>query len=72
MPAINWIRFPNRKEHRRAIMVLLDVGGESLGLPDYQMVVNEEQVRALTRAKVRFEYLSPVAPNGTNPSSVPS
>jgi hypothetical protein len=60
------IRFPTRKEHKRGLLALLEVPGEFLGLPDYQMVVTEEQVRALEQANVTFEYLSKTAPNGTS------
>ena len=38
------ISFPTKKEHKRALMTLLEVPrGEFLGLPDFQMVVTEER-----------------------------
>lgn len=63
------IRFPNLKEHKRGLMALLSVPFESLGLPDLQMVVRTEHIRALEQAKVRFEYLSKTAPDGTQATS---
>lgn len=70
MAAMHLIRFPNRKEHKRGLMALLEVPREFLGLPDYQMVVTEEHIKALEQASVPFAYLSLTAANGTNPSSV--
>jgi hypothetical protein len=70
MSALHLIRFPNKREHKRAIVALLDVYQESLGLPDYQMVVTDEHIKALERAKVAFTYLSKTAPNGTSPTPV--
>jgi hypothetical protein len=64
------IRFPTKKEHKRALMALLEVYRESLGLPDYQMVVTDEHIQALERAKVPFTYLSGTAPNGTSAAPV--
>jgi hypothetical protein len=59
MSAMHLIRFPNKKEHKRAIMALLEVPRvESLGLPGYQMVVTDEHIQALERAKVAFTYPS--------------
>ena len=63
------IRFPHLKEHRRGLVALLSVPRESLGLPDLQMVVTTEHIRALERAKVRFEYLSKTGPDGTQATS---
>jgi hypothetical protein len=55
MSAMHLIRFPSKKEHKRAIMALLEVPrAESLGLP----------VHALEHAKVPFTYLSKTAANG--------
>ena len=66
MSAMHLIRFPTKKEHKRAIMALLEVlQREYVGLPDYQMVVTDEHIQALERAKVAFAYLSKSAPNGT-------
>jgi hypothetical protein len=64
------IRFPNQKEDQRGLMILLEAGGEVLGLPNREMVVTSEQIKALEQAKVRFEYLSKTAPDGTHPTSV--
>jgi hypothetical protein len=65
------IRIPKKKEYKRAIMALLDLPqGEYLALPDYQMVVTDEQVHALERAQVAFTYLSRTAPDGTNATPV--
>ena len=59
------IRFPNREQHKRGLMALLQVPGlESLGLPDRQMVVKDEHIRALEREKVSFTYLSKTTANG--------
>jgi hypothetical protein len=66
------IRFPNKKEHRRAIMALLEVPRESLGLPDYQMVVTDEHIRALKQTGIRFVFLSKSAANGTDSTPVQS
>ena len=68
MSAMHLIRIPNQKEYKRAIMALLEVlQREYLALPDYQMVVTDEHVQALKRAKVTFTYLSKTAPNSTSP-----
>jgi len=67
------IRFPNKKAHKQAIMALLEVPGvESLGLPGFQMVVTDEHIESLERAKVAFTYLSKTAPNGKIPTPVQS
>jgi hypothetical protein len=63
------IRFPNRKEHKRGLMALLEVPHEFVGLPDYQMVVTAEHIKALQHARISFEFLSKTAPNG-NTSAV--
>jgi hypothetical protein len=65
------IRFPNRKEHKRGLMALLEVPHEFVGLPDYQMVVTAEHIKALEHAQITFEILSKTAPNG-NTSAVQS
>jgi hypothetical protein len=57
------IGFPNRKEHRRAIMALLNVPVEYLAIEGPTFVLNDEQVKALEAAKVRFQYLSRTAPD---------
>ena len=63
MSATHLIRFANKKEHKRAIMALLDVPRlESLGLPGFQMVVTDEHIQALERSQVPFTYLSKTAP----------
>jgi len=73
MSAMHLIRFPSKKEHKRAIKALLEVlHREYLGLPDYQMVVTDEHIEALERAKVAFRYLSKTAPDGRNPTPVQS
>lgn len=73
MSTMHLITFPSKKEHKRAIMALLEVPRlEYLGLPDYQMVVTEEHIQALERAKISFTYLSRTAPDGTNSTSVQS
>ena len=67
------IRFHNRNDHKRAIMALLEVPRvEYLGLPNYQMLVTEEHIKALEQAKIRFTYLSHTALNGTNSTPVQS
>ncbi len=66
------IRFPNQREHKRAIMALLDVPWEYVGLPGPQFVVTSEHIKALEEAKVRFEYLSRTAPNGKKAARVRS
>ena len=66
------IRFPNKREHRRAIMALLEVPRESLGLPNYQMVVTEDHIRALEHARIPFAYLSKTPSNGTDSAPVQS
>jgi hypothetical protein len=73
MSAVHLIRIPNKKQYKRAITALLDVlQREYLALPDYQIVVTDEHIRALERARVAFTYLSKTAPNGTTPPSVQS
>ena len=67
------IRFPNKKEHKRAIMALLEVPqAESVGLPDFQMVVTDAHIMALEQAKVSFTFLSKTSHNGTHSASVQS
>jgi hypothetical protein len=65
MSDMHLIQFPNKKTHKQGLMVVLDVPRESLGLPDYQMVVTDEHIRALEQANVPFTYLSKTAANGT-------
>jgi hypothetical protein len=65
MAAMHLIRFPSKKEHKRGLVAILDVpGAESLGLPDFHMVVTDEHIKALERAKVTFGYLSKTTVNG--------
>jgi hypothetical protein len=65
LSAMHLIRFASKQEHKRAIMALLEVPRvESLGLPDYQMLVTDEHIQALDRSRVAFTYLSKTAPNG--------
>jgi hypothetical protein len=58
MSAMHLIEFPNKHAHKHGLVVVLEVPRESLGLPDYQMVVTDEHIRALERARVPFTYLS--------------
>ena len=70
MSAMHLIHIP-KKEYKGAIMALLEVlQREYLALPDYQMVVTDEHIQALERAKVSFTYLSRTAPDGTKATSV--
>ena len=65
------IQFPNREQHKRGLMAVLQIPGlESLGLPDFQMVVWDEHIRALEREKVKFKYLSKAAANGKKKTPV--
>jgi hypothetical protein len=65
MAVMHLIRFPNKKEHKRGLVAILDVPStQSLGLPDLQMVVADEHIKALEGAKVTFTYLSKTASNG--------
>lgn len=67
MAGVHLIRVPNKKQYKRAIVALLDVlQREYLALPDYRMVVTDEHIEALQRAKVAFTYLSRTAPDGTS------
>ena len=68
------IRFPNKKELGRALVAFLELPPrmESLGLPGLQMVVQDEHVRALEQARVRFTYLSKTATNGKLTSPIQS
>jgi hypothetical protein len=66
------IRFPNGKEHTRAIGAWLNVPGEYMVIPGPQFVVNDEHIKALEQAKVRFEYLSKTRPNGDTTTPVQS
>ena len=71
MSAMHLIRVPNKKQYKLAVTALLDVlQREYLALPDHQMVVTDEHIQALSRAKVAFTYLSRTAPNGTKPTPV--
>ena len=73
MTGMHLIRFPNKKEHERGLAAVLDVPVlESLGLPDLRMVVLDEHIKALERAKVKFTYLSKMPTNGKATSSVQS
>jgi hypothetical protein len=53
-------------------MALLEIPKECLGLPDYQMVVTDEHIKALERARIPFAYLSKAAPNGADSTPVQS
>jgi len=64
------IGFPNRKEHERAIMALLDVPFEYLAIEGPTFVLNDEHIKALEKAKVRFTYLSRTAPNDKKSTTV--
>jgi hypothetical protein len=64
------IRFPNSKEHERAIRALLDVPREYAVIPGPQFVVTQEHIKALEQAKVRFTYLSRTRPNGQKTTRV--
>ncbi len=64
------IGFPNRKEHERAIMVLLDVPFEYLVIEGPTFVLNDQHIKALEAAKVRFEYLSRTAPHDKKSKTV--
>ena len=73
MATIHLIRFPNKKEHKRGLMAVLDVAGhECLGLPDYQLAVTDEHHRALELARVRFTVLSQPTGNGPQVACVQS
>jgi hypothetical protein len=73
MAEMHLIRFPNRKEHKRALMTLLQTPhSEFVGLPGLQMVVTSEQIKALEAAKVAFTYLSKTAAHGAKGSPVQS
>lgn len=73
MSAMHLIRFPSKAEHRRGLRALLEVPRlESLGLPDFQMVVTDEHIHALEGARVAFTYLSKTSTNGTKSTSVQS
>jgi hypothetical protein len=73
MASMHLIRFPNKGEHKRAIMALLEVPRlESLGLPGFKMVVTDEHIQALERAKITFTYLSKTALNGGRPTIISS
>jgi hypothetical protein len=64
------IRFPNRRQHERAIGALLDVPREYLVIAGPQFVVTDEHISALEAAKVRFEYLSRTKRNGKKTTSL--
>jgi len=73
MSNIHLIRYPNRNENKKAIGALLDVPhGQYLALPDRQMVVNDEHIDALERAKVKFTYLSKTGPHDRNHTPIQS
>ena len=70
MSTMHLIRFPNKKAHKQGLMAVLAVPRESVGLPDLQMVVTDEHIRALEQARVSFSYLSRTEPNGAPPTPV--
>lgn len=71
--SMHLIRFANKSAHKRAIMALLEVPQvESLGLPGLQMVLTDQHIQSLERAKVPFTYLSKTAPIGTKASTIQS
>lgn len=73
MATIHLIRFPNKTEHKRGLMAVLDVvGQECLGLPDYQMAVTDDHLRALERSRVAFTILSQPPGNGSKTPSIQS
>lgn len=66
--ATHVIQFQDKEEHKRAIMVLLDVPVSRMGLPDLKMVVSDEHIQALKRANVAFvDITKRVPPNGSTP-----
>ena len=65
MAALHSIRIPNLEDRKRAIMLFLDVPATRLILPGHDMVVTDDHIAALKRAKIPFEYLSPTNANGT-------
>ena len=67
---MRWIRFPNAKEHERAIGILLEVPGEYIGLPGPTFVMRDEHIKALEQGKVRFEYLSGTRRDGKKSARV--
>lgn len=67
------IQFPKGQGYGKAIRALLDIPRTPyLALPDYQMVVTDEHVKALEEARVRFVYLSKTADNGKKPAPIQS
>lgn len=72
MAYMHLIHFPDPEQHKRAIRALLDVPVPRVGLPDYQMVVTNEHIRALQQSKINFVYLSKTASDDGQPASVQS
>lgn len=57
------IRILDFEERVKAMRIFLDVPGDRYTYPGHIMVITREQLEALERAKVAFEYLVPAVPN---------
>jgi hypothetical protein len=65
--ATHVIQFRDKEQHKRAIMVLLDVPASRMGIPDLKMVVGDEHIEALKLANVEYVDITKVVSNGTTP-----
>ena len=66
--ATHVIQFRDKEQHKKAIVVLMDVPVTRSGLPDMKMVVSDEHIQALQRANIDFvDITKRVGPNGSAP-----
>ncbi len=65
--ATHVIQFPDKEQYKQAIMVLLEVPLTRTGIPGLKMVVYDEHVQALLRAKVDFVDITKRVPHGSTP-----
>ena len=55
--ALFHIQFLTDEDHLRAVDVLNDVGDARHGLPDNQMLINEDHLAALRRNQIGFRFV---------------
>jgi hypothetical protein len=65
--ATHVIQFRDKEQYGEAIMVLLNVPVTRSGIPGLKMIVSDEHIQALLRAKVDFVDITKRVPNGSTP-----
>jgi len=70
MVDMHLIRFAGLEEHAQAIEAFENVQATRVVLPGHRMVVTSEHIKALERANVSFEFVTPANANGQHTASV--